>query len=83
MTVGQGFYGSVARLTGFITPGYTHFGIRTAGRNPNRATLTASGPNKRDKDVTVGDFCMGSAPQCQFLLRAMLMWLEPLDLVVE
>src|SRR5689334_11764341 len=28
LTIGQGFYGSVARLSGFVTKGFTHFGIR-------------------------------------------------------
>jgi hypothetical protein len=42
MTIGQGFYGGVARFTGFMTNGYTHYGIRTAGGN--NASLIASGP---------------------------------------
>ncbi len=77
LTIGQGFYGAVARLQGFKTPGYTHFGIRTAGSNPNRAMLIASGPNMPDKDVQLGDVCKGVAPKCEFILRALLIWHEP------
>jgi hypothetical protein len=77
MTVGQGFYGPVARLSGFKTPGYTNYGIRTAGHNPNVAALIASGPNVPDKTVTLGDMCTGSEPTCEIILRANLMWFEP------
>jgi hypothetical protein len=75
LTIGQGFYGGIARFTGFMTKGYTHFGIRTAGGN--RAALIASGPGVTDKAVTLGDMCTGSVPRCEIILRAMLMWFEP------
>lgn len=88
MNLGQGFYGGVNRFSGFITKGYTHFGIRTAGRNPNRAMLIASGPRVPDKDVTWDDLCTGTGPYCDgtaadpvkripFILRALLLWFEP------
>jgi hypothetical protein len=75
LTIGQGFYGGVARFTGFKTMGYTHYGIRTAGGN--NASLIASGPGLPDKDVTLGDMCTGAPPRCEIILRAMLMWFEP------